>query len=476
MTLKTSAADFINGLVFGFDVGTGSIGYAVRKSNQFKDVGVLICPEDIRHIALTQLGWLGEDGRDPTPEKLNPALGFQVTNGQLTSRLRKAWGLNQILHPLPNGTRWDELSEAEQKQFTEKNRGDLRHHALDAMVIACTLPWLAHRTHGAKDQFGRHGWWTQDEKQRSKAANPIFPKEGQMHEAVKKEIEKVVVRHHVSRSKHQRTYDTTIYGRPKRNGIPIPDCYVSREPITALKPADLKSPKTGKSKVFPPELGDYLALAWDSYCECEPAWEKQIKANKNCLPESFQQRLCFSAFQQWRADEAPPFAWPKDVKIPIKRVGYIGVEDDSAVAPASPGTRGFVARGSFREVRLHPSEDGKSLVPVFVPLWRMDKPIPKVPIKSDSDAVAIIRRGQTVEIKTSPGRNTPVGKYRVASTMQQNIKLLPIHLADVKESLKASGFLENGVNISWDTFIKSAGYELPHPPSAQSQSPGSVQT
>ena len=100
----------------------------------------------------------------------------------------------------------------------------------------------------------------------------------------------------------------------------------------------------------------------------------------------------------------------------------------------------------------------------------MDKPIPKAPIKLDSGPVAVIRRGQTVEIQNSPGCNTPVGKYRVASTMQQNIKLLPLHLADLKESLKASGFLENGVNISWDTFIRSAGYELPHPPSAKPQS------
>jgi hypothetical protein len=37
---------FLTGLVFGFDVGTGSIGYAVRKGSVFKDVGVLICPED----------------------------------------------------------------------------------------------------------------------------------------------------------------------------------------------------------------------------------------------------------------------------------------------------------------------------------------------------------------------------------------------------------------------------------------------
>ncbi len=429
----------------------------------------------IRHISLIQLGWLSSEGRDPTPEKQNPALSFQVTNGQLTSRLRKSWGLNQILHPLPPGKRWDDLTEAEQQQFTEKNRGDLRHHALDAMVIACTLPWLAHRTHGAKDIFGRHGWWTQDEKQRSKAANPLFPKEGQMHEVVKNEIEKVTVRHHVSRSNHQRTYDTTIYGRPKLNGAQIPDCYVSREPITALKPADLKSQKTGKSKIFPPLLGDYLAMAWATYCDSEPNWEEQLKANKGRLPEAFQEKLCFSDFQRWRADEAPSFRWPEKIVIPIKRVGYIGVEDDSAVAPASPGTHGYVARGSFREVRLHPAEDGKALVPVFVPMWRLDKPIPKAPINPHSEPIVTIRRGQIVEIKNSPGRNTPLGKYRVASTMQQNIKLLPVHLADQKASLKASGYLENGVNISWDTFIKSAGYELPHPPSVKPQPAGAAE-
>ena len=34
-------ADFFNGLVFGFDVGTASIGWAVRRADKFIDVGVL---------------------------------------------------------------------------------------------------------------------------------------------------------------------------------------------------------------------------------------------------------------------------------------------------------------------------------------------------------------------------------------------------------------------------------------------------
>ncbi|MFM2296068.1 MAG: putative CRISPR-associated protein Csn1 family, partial [Verrucomicrobiota bacterium] len=44
--MTTPAPDFYNGLVFGFDVGTGSIGYAVRRGSQFLDVGVLICDSE----------------------------------------------------------------------------------------------------------------------------------------------------------------------------------------------------------------------------------------------------------------------------------------------------------------------------------------------------------------------------------------------------------------------------------------------
>jgi CRISPR/Cas system Type II protein with McrA/HNH and RuvC-like nuclease domain len=50
----------------------------------------------IRHITLIQLGWVNDAGRDPTPDRQNSALSFQVTNGQLTSRLRKAWGLTRM--------------------------------------------------------------------------------------------------------------------------------------------------------------------------------------------------------------------------------------------------------------------------------------------------------------------------------------------------------------------------------------------
>jgi len=411
----------------------------------------------IRHISLVQLGWLNNEGRDPTPEKQNPALNFQVTNGQLTSRLRKAWGLNQILHPLPPGKRWDELTDEEQNQFTEKNRGDLRHHSLDAMVICCTLPWLAHRTHGAKDLFGRHGWWTQDEKQRSKAANPLFPNDGEMHEVVKKEIEKVVVRHHVSRSNHQQAYATTLYAKKAKN------TYVAREVFTSLTPKNLGS-------IWPETFALYCEAAWRRYSEEAADLAGELKRTKNCVPESFTRKLCFSHFQKWRQDDCPDFYWPKEIKTPIRNVRLISVKDDTAVVPFSPGTHAYVKRTGFKEVQVFLAADGKSFVPVFVPYWKNDKPLCGQPIMQASKPIAVIQRGQTVEIKKALAAGSPPGKYRVITTMQAQVKLVPAHLQNKPETLVAFGMKSFGANPPWPDFIRALGYELPHPPSVKSQS------
>ena len=404
----------------------------------------------IRQSALIQLDWLGEDGRDPTGLKdtQKTVWKFQITNGQLTSRLRKAWGLNQILHPLPAGKRWNELTEAEQNQFTEKNRGDLRHHALDAMVIACTLPWLAHRTHGAVDEFGRHGWWTQDEKQRSKAANPLFPKEGQMYEVVKREIEKVVVQQHVSRSNHQQAYATTLYSKKAQN------TYVAREIFTTLTPKNLGS-------IWPGTFASYCEAAWRRYADESADIDAELKRTKGCVPESFTEKLCFAHFQKWRADQCPEFYWPKEIKIPIRSVRLISVKDDTAVMSASPGTHAFVKRTGFKEVHIYPTADKKGFVRVFIPFWKNDKPISDKPIPEDAKPVAIIRRGMIIELQKKDGGKHPSGKYRVVTTMQGQIQLIPAHIKKDKTALLASGFLENGVNFSWDTFIKALGNESP---------------
>ena len=417
----------------------------------------------IRGITLIELGWVGKDGRDPTIEKGNmPSSSFQVTNGQLTSRLRGAWGINQILHPLPAGKRWDDLNDAQKEQFTEKNRGDLRHHALDAMVISCTLPWLAHRTHGATDENGNHGWWTQDEKQRSKAANPVFPQAGQMHNVCEAEMETVTVRHHVSRSNHHEAYATTLYAKKAK------DTYVAREVFTTLTPKNLGS-------IWPKEFAAYCEAAWMCYVEESSDVDMELRMTKGCVPESFTGKLCFSHFQQWRAGEAPSFVWPKQIKIPIRNVRLISVKDDGAVAPFSSGTHAYVKRTGFKEVQIYLAEDERSFVPVFVPYWKRDKPMCNRTIKTGTAPVAVIRRGMIIQTKKPFSTGQPAGKYRILATSQVQLRLLPHFVANKEEAILSFGLGKKGIQPHWPDFIHALGYELPHPASAESRSSGSVE-
>lgn len=408
----------------------------------------------IRHVTLLQLGWLGEDGRDPTPEKQNPALRFQVTNGQLTGRLRQAWGLNQLLHPLPQGVHFHELPDDQQKQFQEKNRGDLRHHALDAMVISCTWPWLAHRTHGATDEFGNHGWWTQDEKQRSKAANPVFPGEGHMRKVAEAEIAKVLVQHHVSRSPHRSAYATTIYGKK------APHTYVAREVFTSLTPRNL-------GRIWPEQFAAYCEAAWRCYADEAADLSAELKLTRGCVPHSFARRLCFAHFQKWRTAEVPEFHWPDQVKIPIRSVKLISVKDDAAVMRCAPGTPGYVKRSGFKEVRIHVAQDGMSFVPVLVPFWRGDKALAEKPYLSRLEPVAVIRKGQVVTLKQPLSAGAPVGRYRILVLGQSQVTILPPHVANKDEAKVAFGLPKSGYKPYWPEFIRCLGYELPHSPSAK---------
>ncbi|MBI5214594.1 MAG: type II CRISPR RNA-guided endonuclease Cas9 [Ignavibacteriae bacterium] len=63
----------------------------------------------------------------PTKDEKGMHPRVQVVNGQATGTLRRLWGLNAILS---------------KGDIDTKNRGDHRHHSIDAIVIACTTPSL----------------------------------------------------------------------------------------------------------------------------------------------------------------------------------------------------------------------------------------------------------------------------------------------------------------------------------------------
>ncbi len=190
----------------------------------------------VRRLCLIELNWL-ENGRDPTNKEGNiPSKQFLVTNGEITARFRQEWELNELLHSVIPPVFYDEWNamtsdereahkEARKKRF-EKNRGDHRHHALDAMVIACTWPAYAQRVHNATKDWQDKGWWHLDRvKKRLMARHPLYPNHKPMKEAVKAWMDRVLrenrVQHHASQSKHKQAYKTSFFSqRPGSQLIP----------------------------------------------------------------------------------------------------------------------------------------------------------------------------------------------------------------------------------------------------------------
>jgi hypothetical protein len=269
-------------------------------------------------------------------------------------------------------------------------------------------------------------------------------------------MEAADIKQHVSRSPHQRAYDTTFYARKK------PNCYVVRKELAKLKPANLVD-------IYPEEFGAYLQAAWDRYEE-----DAQVNAKDN-FPEAFSRKLCFSHFQKWRATGMPEFRWPLQITIPIRNARVVCITDDKAVAKSSPGTNAFVDRTNFKEVRLHLATDGKAFVPEFVPFWRNDPPFHNYPGEIASQVIRIIRKGMIVKIVKPFCGGRPPGKYRILGTRQTQLQVIPYHLANKPEACLAEGLPANAIQPRWSDFIQALGYELPHTPPAQPQSSDSGQ-
>ncbi len=91
-------------------------------------------------IAGLHFGWRNGNDKDGVKR-------VTVISGGLTARVRRKYRLNSILAPCPAG---EDSTEWEAK--AEKNRGDKRHHALDAMVINFLPQWSRN---ASKEHFFR---------------------------------------------------------------------------------------------------------------------------------------------------------------------------------------------------------------------------------------------------------------------------------------------------------------------------------
>lgn len=114
-----------------------------------------------------------------------------VLPGQLTARIRHEWGLNSILAP----------KGATPEERDEKNRKDHRHHAIDAIVIACTDYSMLMRASkaSARNQSGSVEFETPWERE-------------QFRRDVAEVINKAVVSHKPDRGIQAKLHEDTYYG------------------------------------------------------------------------------------------------------------------------------------------------------------------------------------------------------------------------------------------------------------------------
>ncbi|MGE0415134.1 MAG: type II CRISPR RNA-guided endonuclease Cas9 [Verrucomicrobiales bacterium] len=542
-------------------------------------------------IHFSDSGWLHE-GKDPTGQTNHPGvLSLKPSNGQITSALRKAWGLDSVLHP-----RQRRLTEAEELALTDderierdqtrmeifqKNRGDHRHHAIDAMVLACTWPARALRIHEvtkegvAQDQARKrrlgddegYFFW-EAKRQQWLAAHPLYEDHREMRRTVERWCERLVgedrIEHHRSKSNHKGGYKLNFlakvnYRQPgERQAHQLNQAYYLRERVTKLTIKKILAANKDVPYIHPPEMKDYLAALWRSYAEdveafllasadsfakwaqsderlnglrndeiiaefraglcygafsrwqagdtaaaatCRQkaqrrmtddldkktfahlvrpkdgtAWSIQWRGKSrkgqdplplrlsafSKLPGDFTDRLCFSAFQRWRAQpDAATVEVPSRVVIPIRRLMMLVSADGGAMATVTggDGISRFVPRKEYRQVEIVDGEDG-GVVLVFVPFYKGDTAYaPFGSPKPGGKRHRVLRKGDLVKFPQAWG-DPPSDVYILAALNPsgQPHLMLP-HVANEKRAMAAFGHSSSGWKPGWPTVITALGLQ-----------------
>lgn len=142
-----------------------------------------------------------------------------VVSGPVTAQLRSQWSLNSILNP--------------QKPWA-KNRGDHRHHAVDALAVAHTSPAYVKRL---SDYYARE----------RRGEKPRFepPWKG-FHQEVDRKTQAIVVSHRVQRKVSGPLHKLTYYGDTGKEVTEAGITYryfVTRKKVEELSDADIEGRK-----------------------------------------------------------------------------------------------------------------------------------------------------------------------------------------------------------------------------------------
>lgn len=200
----------------------GSIGMSRGKINRLLSEKSI--PEDFTARQLNDTGYAAREAVAYL-KQLWPGQGsegskakVEAVSGRVTAHLRRLWGLKNILGNTDTG---------------KKSRDDHRHHAVDALTVACTHP-------GMTEKLSRY--W--QDKDNPRAREPqLLPPWPTIRDDAAKAVDGIIVSHRVRKKVSGRLHKETIYGdtRQKETKSKITYRYfVTRKDVEALSRTELK--------------------------------------------------------------------------------------------------------------------------------------------------------------------------------------------------------------------------------------------
>lgn len=189
-------------------------------------------PEDFASRQLNDTGYAAREAiaslkRLWPDEGPHAPVRVQAVSGKVTAHLRRLWGLNNIL-----------------AEDGEKTRADHRHHAIDALVVACTHPGMSQR-------LSRY-WQMEDTPHTSDGGPKLDAPWPGIRQEAEPHVARIVVSHRVRKKLSGPLHKGSIYGDTKQDEMSGKNTYrvfTIRKPLEALSKsemADIRDPVVKK--------------------------------------------------------------------------------------------------------------------------------------------------------------------------------------------------------------------------------------
>lgn len=359
------------------------VGPKGMKPGKAKRFSAEAMPEGFAARQMTDTGYAARQAR-VSLQRLWPDIGptaevkVQAVTGRTTAKLRKLWGLNHLLG-----------------DDGEKNRADHRHHAIDALVVACA--------HGGLTQKLARYFSAEDSFRRGLAAKPSFEAERpwpSIRQDAKAAVDEIVVSHRVRKKVSGPLHKETVYGdtgREEKARGAIYRMFVRRKPLGSLTANELRDIVDDRIRS--------IVMNWVAERGGDP-------------------KKAFSAFPRVSSDG--PFI--RKVRLHVKQQAAL-------MAPVSTG---YADLGSNHHVAIYRLPTGKSdfqVVSLFEAARRLTSQEPVVRRKREDGAKFVMSLGIGDTIRFAKDPEQPPTLWRVKKIASKGqISLLALTDASLDES------------------------------------------